>query len=149
MNAQIVDKLYEKYAWIILSAIGILTILGGLPHALGINTDPATAESIAGIALSSLQPGAFALYDFYFKFGGWSDVAFAFFLTVISSTAYRKGEKWAWYALWFVPIYFLGSAGIVMSVPAAMSLLPFLAVFTILPVLGLLLPFRKFFPKGE
>lgn len=153
MNAQIVDKLYEKYAWIIISAIGVLTILGGLPHALGVNTDPTTAESIVGIALSDLKalnPMFFDLYDFYFRFGGWSDVGFAFLMTVISSTAYRKGERWAWYTLWIVPIYFLGSAAIIMSVgPSAMGLLPFLALFTILPLLGLLLPFRKFFPKGE
>ncbi len=153
MNESIVDKVYEKYAWIIIAAIGVLTIVGGLPHALGVNTDPTTAESILGmtlIELRAMNPMFFDLYDFYFKFGGWSDVGFAFLLVVISATAYRNGEKWAWYALWIAPIYFLGSAAIVMSVgTAASGLLPFLAVFTILPLLGLLLPFRKFFPKGE
>ena len=112
MTAPRVEKAYEKYAWIIIFAIGVLILVGGAPHALGVNEDLATVESIVGMTLSELKtsnPRFFDLYDFYFRGGGLSDMGFAFWVTVISSTAYRKGEKRAWYTLWSVPAFFLGT----------------------------------------
>jgi len=146
-------KAYEKHAWMLIFAIGVITLVTAVAHALGVNTDPATAESIVGIPLSELKasnPGFFDLYDFYFRGGGLSDLGFGFFVTVISSTAYRRGKKWAWYAFWFIPAFFLGFAAIAMSLETSFSgLLPFITLFVILSLLGLLLPFRRFFPKGD
>ncbi len=155
MNSAINEKVYEKYAWILLFAIGVIVVVTAVPHALGINTDPETVQRISGMTLNELKdsnPAFFNLYIFYFSFGGLSDLAFAFFTIVISLTAYKKGEKWAWYALWFIPAYFIGSAAITMSIESTISiesslslLLP-ITIFVILSLLGLLLPFRKFFP---
>jgi len=142
---------WEKYAWVILAVLGALIIVGGIPHTLGINSDPDTPESIIGMGLSEFEasnPLFFNLYDFYFKAGGWSDVGFTYFVLVISATAYRKGERWAWYTLWAVPAFFLGHAAITLSIgPSTAHLVPFLAVFVTLSTLGLLLPIRSFFPK--
>ncbi len=146
-----VERAYEKYAWVILFVMGALIMIGGVPYSLGVNSDPATPESIIGMGLSEFEvsnPNFFDLYDFYFRAGGWSDMGFAFYVIVISATAYRKGEKWAWYILWSVPAFLLGHAAITMSFgPSIAHLLPFLAVFTTLSLLGLLLPIRRFFPK--
>ena len=90
------EKVYEKYAWILLFAIGVLVLVGGVPHALGINTDPETVERIIGMTLNEFQdsnPGFFDLYTFYFGFGGWSDLGVAFFIMTISLTAYKKGRN--------------------------------------------------------
>ena len=38
---------------------------------------------------------------------------------MISLTAYRNGEKWAWYTLWSVPVYFLSWVAI--ASPLAIS----------------------------
>ena len=132
-------KAYEKYAWILLFAIGLIFLITAVPHTLGINTDPGTVERIAGMTLNELKdsnPGFFDLHIFYFSFGGLSDLGFAFFITVISLTAYRRGEKWAWYALWFLPAYFIGSAAITMSIESSLSLLLPLTLFVILSLLG-------------
>ena len=151
MTAKNAEKAYEKYAWILIFVIGVITFVTGFVHALGINTDPTSAESIIGIKLSELKisnPSFFNLYNFYFRFGGLSDLGFAFFIIVISTTAYRMGKRWAWYAFWFIPAFFTGSAGIAISVGQSSSdILPFITLFVILSLLGLLLPFRKFFPK--
>jgi hypothetical protein len=144
------DKFYEKHAWVLFFVIGMLFLVSAVPHALGINTDSKTAESIAGVTLDELKssnPSFFDLYDFYFRFGGLSDLGFAFLITIISLTAFRKGEKWAWYSLWILPAFFIGGILIVLSIEKANSLLIPLALFTILSLLGLLLPYRKFFPK--
>ena len=144
------EKIYEKYAWIVFFAIGVITIVSAVFHALGLNTDPALVESIAGMSIDNLKnsnPPLFNLYNFYFRSGGLSDLGFAFFLTVISMTAYRRGDKWAWYAFWFVPAFFLGFVALSLTLESSSSLLPPLMVFIILSIVGLLLPFRKFFPS--
>jgi hypothetical protein len=149
------EKVYEKYAWTLLFAIGLLVLVGGVPHSLGINTDPETVERIIGMTLNEFKvssPGFFDLYTFYFRFGGLSDVGVAFFIMAISLTAYRKGEKFAWYAMWFIPAFFIGCTAITMStittsVESSLSLLLPITMFVILSLLGLLLPYRKFFPS--
>ena len=143
------ERAYEKYAWILLFAIGVVFLVAAVPATLGI-PDPATVERIAGMTVNELKvssPGFYNLYLFYFRFGGLSDIGFAFFITAISVTAYRKGEKWAWYALWVLPAYFIASAAISMSLESNLSLLLPETTFAILSLVGLLLPYRKFFPS--
>lgn len=146
------EKNYEKYAWIIFFVIGIIVLVGGISHMFGINTEPALVETISGQTIAELKlssPMFFNLYNFYFSGGGLSDIGFAFFLIIISLTAYRQGLKWSWYALWFVPIFFLAWILISLSLPieAKFSLFPPLIIFIVFSLVGLLLPIRKFFPK--
>jgi hypothetical protein len=154
MNKTVNEKFYEKYAWIVFLTIGILVLVGGIPHALGFNTDPALVQTISGKTIDGLKafsPMVFNLYNFYFRGGGLSDLGFAFFLIVISMTAYRQGQKWAWYAFWFVPAYFLSWIGLSLTLPyeSSSSLVPPLITLTILSILGLLLPIKKIFSKNE
>lgn len=144
------EKIYEKYAWIIFFVIGVMTMAAAVPHALGLNTDPELVKSIVGMTIEDLKvtnPVFFDLYNFYFRSGGLSDFGFAFLLIVISATAYRRGEKWAWYTFWIIPAFFLGFVALSLTLESSSSLLPPLMVFIILSLIGLLLPFRKFFPK--
>lgn len=101
------------------------------------------------MSLSELEgsnPDFFDLYGFYFRFGGLSDAGFGFLVAVIAATAFREGRTWAWYTLWSVPAFFTASTvlpylyGLPMVAPIA---------FVILALLGLLLPFRKFFPRDR
>jgi hypothetical protein len=147
-------KFYEKYAWVIFFIIGVMVLVGAIPHTFGINTDPTLVQSISGQTIDELRisnPMLFNLYNFYFRGGGLSDLGFAFFLIVISLFAYRQGQKWAWYALWFVPIWFLAWVGLSSTLPPASQqiLLPPLTVIIVLSIAGLLLPFRQFFPKAK
>lgn len=146
------EKFHKKYAWGIFLIIGIIVLAGALPHALGVNTDPVLVQTISGQTIEGLKdsnPMLFNLYNFYFRGGGLSDLGLAFFLIVISLTAYRSGEKWAWYAFWFVPVYFLSWIALSLTLPPASqeSLIPPLIVIVVLSLIGLFLPFRKFFPK--
>ncbi|MCL5949216.1 MAG: hypothetical protein M1490_01910 [Candidatus Bathyarchaeota archaeon] len=146
------EKIYEKYAWIIFFVIGAMTLVTALFHALGLNTDPALVESIAGKsidALKSSDPMFFNLYNFYFSSGGLSDLVFAFLLAVTSMTAYRRGDKWAWWAFWIVPVFFFGFAVLSFNLGASSAslMLPPLMMFIILSLVGLLVPYRKFFPS--
>jgi hypothetical protein len=148
------EKFYEKYAWIVFLIIGVFVVVGGLPHALGFNTDPTLVQAISGKTIDELKfsnPMFFNLYNFFFRGGGLSDLGFAFFLIVISLTAYRGGQKWAWYAFCFVPVYFLAWITLSSTLPpeSYSSLFPPLIIIIVLSLVGLLLPFRKFFPNKE
>jgi hypothetical protein len=151
MSSQRVEKVYEKYAWIILAVLGLLIFVGGIPHTLGNNSDPVTAENIIGMTLSEFKTSYtnfFNLYDYFFRSGGWSDSAFGFLVMVISYVPYRKGERWAWYSLLSVPVFFLGHTAITLWVgPAASGVVLPVTSFTVLSFLGVLLPIRKFFTK--
>lgn len=154
MNNKLSGKFYEKYAWVVFLIIGIMVVAGGLPHTLGFNTDPTLVQTISGITIDEIRtsnPMFFNLYNFYFRGGGLSDLGFAFFLIVISITAYRQGQKWAWYAFWFVPAYFLAWITLSSTLPSESksSLFPPLIIIIVLCLVGLLLPFRKFFPRAH
>ncbi len=145
--------LFEKSAWVVFLVIGILILVGAIPHVLGFNTDPTLVQTISGKTIDELKtssPTIFNLYNFYFRGGGLSDMGFAFFLITISVTAYRRGQRWSWYAFWFVPMYFLSWIGLSLTLPSesSSSLIPPLTLFILLSFVGLLLPFRKFFPRN-
>ena len=42
------EKFYEKYAWIIYQIIGVMVLVGAIPHNFGINTDLALVQFISG-----------------------------------------------------------------------------------------------------
>ena len=145
-----VEKAYEKYAWILPFAIGVIFLVGAVPHTLGVNTDPTIVEEFIGMTENELKdsnPRFFDLWSYYFRGGGLSDIGFAFLITAISLTAYRRGEKWAWYAFWSIPAFFLSFAALHLSIGSSTSYLLPLTLFAILSPLGLLLPYRKFFPR--
>ncbi len=53
---------------------------------------------------------------------------------------FRRGERWAWYALWYYPAFFM------LHIIAFGTFIPD-GVFALICVLSLLAPYRKFFPK--
>ena len=63
-------------------------------------------------------------------------------MIAISVTAYRQGKRWAWYALWLVPL-----SAVSVMVPSNVSATAVLVFIT--STLGLLLPVRKFFPSKQ
>ncbi|MDA4123589.1 MAG: hypothetical protein OK456_10460 [Thaumarchaeota archaeon] len=69
------------------------------------------------------------------------------FLMIVSATAYRKGEAWAWYLTWVVPILF------VLDVSNDYLAFRYVdvgsMVIAAILVAGLLLPYRKFFPSKQ
>ena len=150
------EKAYEKYAWIIPFAMGIFFLLSSIAVFLAprIIEDPSfgPVESLTGRTFAQIatsDPGV-ANYTYYlirtltiFGAGLFAYVA------VVSATAYRRGEKWAWYLTWLIPALFI------LDLPYEYFVrgVPFIDVssiiFVAILVVGLLLPYRKFFPKKQ
>ncbi|OLE91373.1 MAG: hypothetical protein AUF79_04930 [Crenarchaeota archaeon 13_1_20CM_2_51_8] len=136
-------KAYEKYAWIIFAILPVFHLGFGLvlifapavffdtflePTAPGLKvTSLLTPWSVnhAGAHLGSVLVGWFIMLEAVTWFG------------------YRKGEKWAWYALCYVPILLVYDASLHFPILSDMAI-PIL--FLGLAIFGLMLPFRKFFP---
>jgi hypothetical protein len=65
---------------------------------------------------------------------------------VVSATAYRKGEVWAWYLTWVVPVLFLldlSNDYLAFDVDVGSMFI------VVILVAGLILPYRKFFTSKQ
>ena len=69
-----------------------------------------------------------------------------FFGTVITLTSYRKKEKWAWLTLWYYPIFW--TLHLVCGLPPGKDHIH-QVIFIVISLLGLMLPFRQFFPRKK
>jgi hypothetical protein len=146
-----VERVYEKYAWVILFALGLLWLVVGLVavfHPEGIfETDAQSVTNIPWSELKSSSPKAAEFVIFVYGQMGLLKISWSFFVIAITLTGYRRGEKWAWYTMWSVPVLLVSdalfSSIFIGDVSQTLQFIP----ITIITLLGLLLPYRKFFPR--
>jgi hypothetical protein len=144
-------KFYEKYAWVILLAVGLLWVVVGIvavfqPEGIG-ETDVQSVTNMSWSELKASSPAAANFVNFVYGQSGLHGIHAAFFVIVIALTGYRRGEKWAWYTMVSVPVYLVSGAFFaaifIGDISQTLSFIP----ITTITLLGLLLPYRKFFPK--
>jgi uncharacterized membrane protein YozB (DUF420 family) len=122
------ERVYEKYGWMILAVSAVFGIVAAvlttLPP-LSWFTDPVIvmAYSIMG-ALGVTWAG------------------FNVFALVLALIPFRRGERWAWYTLWMLPLLWLSLFAL------APDLRLYLAL-AIVTTLGLILPYRRFFSSSK
>ncbi len=97
--------------------------------------------------LEASSPEATELVRFLFGAVGMLKTSWSFLVLAITLTGYRRGEKWAWYTLWLVPALLVGQ-GLFNSVFLGdfKEMLQWIPITTV-SLVGLFLPYRKFFPK--
>jgi hypothetical protein len=144
-------RVYEKYAWVILLALGLLWLVVGLYSVFSPEGVFETyVQSVTNMSWSELKALSPATADFViFIYGqlGLLKLSWSFFVLVITLTGYRKGEKWAWVIIWSVPVLLVSNALFsAIFIGDVSQTLQFIPVTTI-TLLGLILPYRKFFPR--
>ena len=117
---------FGSNAWLILFAAAALGIFGGV--SLMVPTNP-----------TYQLPGVIWIIRAW----GITWIGFNILALVLIVGPYRRGERWAWYALWLMPLLLVGY--FVLSPELAMNLV--LAILT--AALGLLLPYRRYFPDAD
>ncbi len=123
-------------SWVLLLIpVAFMMIQGFAFLALGLGADPAHWNWLT----SDMQVLNYLRMHFVTYGLGW--LSFSFLLLTVSIFEYRRGEKWSWYAFWFIPV-FLGVLAVVWF-----WAWPLFTLLLILSLLGLLIPYRKFFPK--
>ena len=144
------ERKREKYGWTVFLCLGLLWMVVGLYQVFSpgelLNTD---AQLITGMSWSELKtssPLATDLVRFHYGSMGLLKTSWSLFVLAIALTGYRKGEKWAWYTLWLAPLILVWNAifnvSFVGDVNQTLQWIPIMTV----TLLGLLLPYRKFFP---
>jgi hypothetical membrane protein len=140
---------YEKEAWKFLFVTGAALLLLGLNFVVtGAPGDRVLFQSIAGTTWEGLaggHPEAAGYISFIYRELGLLFAAYGLSTIVISLTAYRKGEKWAWYVLWAAPL--LIAALTALDAAGGAAWWPVQTVFLLIPLVGLILPYRGFFAK--
>jgi hypothetical protein len=109
-----------KIAWISLAIIGLAILAFGLI----VTVVPASSEPpyLRAIGVASIGMGLFGL--------------------LVTTIAYRRRERWAWFALWYYPIFW--TVHLVGGLPPGKEHVHQI-VFIVLSLAGLLLPVREFF----
>jgi hypothetical protein len=145
------ERVYEKYGWVIFLAVGLLWLVTGLSQIF--NADvmiEIDVQHVKGMSLSELEalnPESIELVRLYMGTMGNLKTSWSLFILAITLTGYRRGEKWAWYTLWLAPAI-LVSQGIIDTILLGdiNEMLKWIPI-TSISLLGLLLPIRKFFPR--
>jgi uncharacterized membrane protein HdeD (DUF308 family) len=116
------DSTLFKSSWISLAIIGLAILVFGLITALM----PAWSGPpyLRAIGVASIGMGLFGL--------------------LITTIAYRRRERWAWFALWYYPVFW--TAHLVGGLPPGKDHIH-QVVFILLSLAGLLLPVREFFGR--
>lgn len=153
-------KAYGKYGWwvilfvfwalhLVLSARDFFPNLQDLclPCAPGAQTPILAVTGMAWSQLVSSNPKFASFLASTLVDDGISGVGLAVFGMVVSLTGYRKGEKWAWYISWSMPIGILAAQLNVYALTGSTMVIYLAAAFTIVSLLALFLPYRQFFPR--
>ena len=116
------ESLRFRVSWMALLATGVATLLFGVVVLFIRSSDE---QYLRAIAAASIGMGLFG--------------------SLISVTAFRRRERWAFFALCYYPVFW--TAHLVADLPPGRDHVH-QVVFIVLSSFGLLLPIREFFPRG-
>ena len=151
MSGSIAKKSYQKHAWIIIFTFGLLAAIASRGELLGTSPNPPSSEVTTGLTLDQIAARTPGILDYVGSIDrqlGNFMLATGVLVMGIAAFPYRRGEKWAWYTCWIIPILI-----IIQLVNSFLSTpggglgwqLDFGFIFVLLA--GLFLPYRRFFPK--
>lgn len=99
----------RRHAWWGLVVIAVvLAAFGLLDMQAGVAADPAIPLALTGMTLDELRaesPTVFRLFDFMTRVNGWSLVLLGVLLTAILVGPFRRGDRWAWWTMWALPVW--------------------------------------------
>jgi len=144
MTSQMVfeENRVPRASWIILAAVAISTILSGLYVGL---TPTGAQTELSGRTwerFAAADPEVARIYSMDLVLLGISLVAFAILGTIVTLIPYRQGERWAWFALWLIPLLH-GGVALRMLYDQYNAGYVYLGLF-IISLIGILIPIRRF-----
>jgi len=136
--------------WSLVAIAGLLLLFGVLDVAAGVDADPAIPLALSGMTVDELRADSaigLELFDFMTRANGWSLVLLGALLLTILLVPFRRGERWAWWTMWAIPLWaggvalFYVVAGVQPDVPPPPPMIsgPILAVLSA-AILGLSAP---------
>jgi hypothetical protein len=99
----------RRHAWQpLLGMTTLIAIIGLNPVAQGIHEDPSVPLAFTGRTADQLQsdsPETFRLIDVQARFSGLDLIVIGLLLSAILVTGFRRNERWAWWAMWLLPLW--------------------------------------------
>jgi hypothetical protein len=151
----------ERNAWIILGGVILMIGFFGISDMFGGASDLQNGEKVymTGVTgmtwneLRTTNPSVARLIDTIFRANGASLLTVALLSSTICLSGFRKGERWAWYALWALPLWMLLTVFFVSTVkkqPGAGTPVPVISgsVLFVISACMLLLSGPRFFRKN-
>ena len=148
------ERAYQRHAWMIFAAFGVSSVIAGIIILSGVlQVDPPSAERTTGLTLQQIAervPGMDAYVSGLARQLGNFMIAMGVLLTAVAAVPFRRGERWAWYAcsimLLLVVVQLTNSFAIYNFTSGGFGWqLDLASIFIVLA--GLLMPYRKFFPR--
>ena len=94
--------------WLLLTMTVLVAVIGLNPIISGINEDASVPLGITGLSASQLQSESaqgYRLIDFGVRSGGLDLIIIGALLTTIILFGFRRSHRWAWWAMWSLPIW--------------------------------------------
>lgn len=145
----LLEKGYKRHAWILLFVVGLFSLIFGLWFMRGIEPDPRYFKTVTGMTWDHFLAGDQGIVLYLtdsLRITGILLLGFGIYTMAISRTAFRKGERWAWYVAWYVPFNLVWTTLLLYSRGANSWVVPLHIGLLVITLLGLLLPYRRFFP---
>ena len=144
MTSQMVlqENRVPRASWIILAVVATLTILSGLYVGL---TPTGSQTELSGRTweeFAAADPEVARIYSMDLVLLGMTLTAFAILGTILSLIPYRRGERWAWFALWLIPLVH-GGIALRMLIDQYSAGYVYLGL-CIISLIGILIPIRRF-----
>lgn len=152
------ETFFERHAWKVLLGVSLILGIFGLGDMVGSASDLQNGEtvlmhSLTGMSWDELKvvnPPAANLINWKFRSDGVSIFTVAVLTIAVCLTGFRHGQRWAWYALWAIPVWLalvillLANA---VKYPGYGTPVPIISgsIFFVLWVTLLGLSYRKFF----
>jgi hypothetical protein len=99
----------RRHAWQpLLGMTALIAIIGLKPVTDGIHEDATVPLAFTGMTADQLQadnPDSFRLIDVQARFSGLDLIVIGLLLSAILVTAFRRNERWAWWAMWLLPLW--------------------------------------------
>jgi len=146
LSAAALEDRWQRRAWIVLFVTGALAVIAAPINLLGKPPNPPSPESSTGLTPQEIAARIPGIDDYISSISrqlGNFMLAFGVLLMGVAAGPFRRGERWAWNISWSVPLVFLiqllnsrGGWGWQFDLGGLAVVLG-----------GLLVPYRRFFPK--
>ena len=114
MMARIRDRAW----WYLVVVAAIIAIFGIGDMVGGAAVDPGIALAVSGRDLAGLEAesrAAYRMFDFTTRTQGWNLLVIGVLMLAVLLVPYRAGRRWSWWAMWAVPVWCFGVAGLYLA----------------------------------
>ena len=136
----------SRYAWMVLFGLSVLLAAASL-YPLSVGVDPSDFESATGVVWSEFEASEPDVATYLVRLDrltGAGYLGFSLLAAAIAWTAYRRGERWACYAMWLVPLTLVLAVGVFLAAESA-GLAAFYGAFAVVTAAANAVGYKRFF----